>query len=138
MLSLLVYHHRCLCLGHGASFSKLSASASCCCHFFIIGGSGVTSCGCVCWLLRLIIGGVFLLFSTAASPQPKLTYPFVSKFQQVIGTNRELFEKVLSILFSQIGAWIKQLVYICMGQRFGWEIYFPPLSELNRFWPSPF
>ena len=31
------------------------------------------------------------------------------------------------------GARLKQPLYVCIGQRFGWEIYFPLLSELNRF-----
>ena len=35
------------------------------------------------------------------SPQSKLTYPFVPKSQQVIGTKRELFERVLALLFLQ-------------------------------------
>ena len=36
------------------------------------------------------------------------------------------------------GAQLKQPLYVCIGQRFGWEIYFPLLSELNRFRPFPF
>ena len=34
------------------------------------------------------------------SPQSKITYHFVPKSQQVIGTNRELFERFLALLFS--------------------------------------
>ena len=31
-------------------------------------------------------------------------------------------------IFFATGDWLKQPVYICIGQRFGWEIYFPLLS----------
>ena len=34
---------------------------------------------------------------------------------------------------SVTGARLKQPLYVCIGQRFGWEINFPLLSELNRF-----
>ena len=33
-------------------------------------------------------------------------------------------------------AQLKKPLYVCVGQRFGWEIYFPLLSELNRFQPA--
>ena len=36
------------------------------------------------------------------------------------------------------GARIKQPLYVCIGQRFVWEINVLLLSELNRFRPSPF
>ena len=100
-LSLLEYYNRCWRLGSGASLLKLSASASFRCWCFVVVGSCVPSCGCVRLLQRLIVGGVLLLSSAAASTQSKTTYTFVHKFQQVIGTNRELFERVLVLLFSQ-------------------------------------
>ena len=31
---------------------------------------------------------------------------------------------------------LKQPLYVCIGQRFGWELYFQLLSELNRFRPK--
>ena len=48
-----------------------------------------------------VIQGVWLLYLVLSSPQSKLTYPFVSKFQKVIGTNREAFEIILALLFLQ-------------------------------------
>ena len=36
------------------------------------------------------------------------------------------------------GARLKKPLYVCIGQRFVWDIYFPLMSELNRFRPSPF
>ena len=101
MLSLLAYRHRCWCLGFGASSLKSTAAASCCRNCFIVVGSSVPSCGCVCWLLRLVGGGVLSLFLAAASPQSKLTYTFVPTIQQVIGKNKELFERFLALLFFQ-------------------------------------
>ena len=97
------YRRRCRCwrLGFGASSSKLALSESCCCCCFVVVGSGVPSCGCVRWLLHFVVRGVLSLLSAATSPQSKLTYHFVSKFQQVIGKNREVFEIVLALLFSQ-------------------------------------
>ena len=65
---------------------------------------------------------VWLLYFFLPSPQSKLTYHFVPKFQQVIGTNREVFKRVLVLIFAT-DFWIKQPVYICIGQRFGWVIY---------------
>ena len=44
---------------------------------------------------------VWLLYLLLPSPQSKLTYPFVPKFQQFIGTNREVFERVLALFFFQ-------------------------------------
>ena len=44
---------------------------------------------------------VWLLYLLLPSPQSKLTYPFVPKFQQFIVTNRELFERILAIFFLQ-------------------------------------
>ena len=57
-----------------------------------------------------------------------------TKYQQGIKTTHTCF---VNIIFAT-GAWLKQPVYVSIGQRFGWEIYFPLLSELNRFRPSPF
>ena len=37
----------------------------------------------------------------AESPQSKLTYHFLNKFQQVIGTNKKVFERVKKIFFSK-------------------------------------
>ena len=45
-----------------------------------------------------VLQGVWMLYIVLPSPQSKLTYPFVPKFQQVIGTNREVLEIVL-VLF---------------------------------------
>ena len=92
---------RCWRLGFGASSSKSSLSASRRCLYFVVVGSGVPSCGCARRILRLVVGGVLSLSSATASPQLKLIYPFVPKFQQVIGTNRELFEIFLALLFLQ-------------------------------------
>ena len=50
-------------------------------------------------LLRLVAGGVLLLLLSVASSQSKITYHFVPKFQQFIGTNREVHERVLALLF---------------------------------------
>ena len=36
------------------------------------------------------------------------------------------------------GARLKQPLYACIGQQFGWEIYFPLLRELKSFRPTPF
>ena len=69
--------------------SKLLLLASC-----RIVGSGVLSCVYVCWIMRLVSGGVLSLLLLAASPLSKITYPFVHKFQQVIGKNRKVFERV--------------------------------------------
>ena len=96
-LSLLAYCRRCLRLVFGASSSKSSSFASHCRRCFVGVGSGVPSCGCVRYLLRLVVG----LLSAAASPQSKLTHPFVPKCKKVIGTNRELFEIVLALFFLQ-------------------------------------
>ena len=57
-----------------------------------------------------------------------------SKYHQFIKTTHTCFVKDIFAT----GARLKQSVYVCIGQRFGWEIYLPLLSELNRFWPSPF
>ena len=62
------------------------------CRCFVVVGSGVPYCDCVRRLLRIIAGGVLLLLS--ASTLSKLTYTFVHTFQQVIGTNRKVFEIV--------------------------------------------
>ena len=43
----------------------------------------------------------------------------------------------VKIIFAT-GARLKQPVYFCIGQRFGWEIYFQLLSELNIVQPLPF
>ena len=94
LLSLLVSCRCCWRLGCGASSSKSLLLASRCCHCFVIVDSGVPSCGCVRRILLLIVGGVLFLSSATASPQSKLIYPFVIKFQQIIGTNREVFERV--------------------------------------------
>ena len=48
-----------------------------------------------------VISGVWRLNLVWTLPQSKLTYPFVPKFQQVIGTNIKVFESVLALLFSQ-------------------------------------
>ena len=48
-----------------------------------------------------VLSGVWQLNLVWPSPQSKLTYPFVPKFQQVIGTNREVSERVLALLFFQ-------------------------------------
>ena len=48
---------------------------------FVVVGSGVPSCDCICRLLRVFSDGVFSFSSSAASPLLKLTYPFVHKFQ---------------------------------------------------------
>ena len=77
-----------------ASSSKSSSSVSCCQCCSVVVGSGVPSCGCFRRLLHLVGGGVLSLLSSAASPLLKLTYPFVHHFQQVIGTNRKVSEKV--------------------------------------------
>ena len=71
------------------------ALVSNCRRCFVVVGSGLSSCGCVCLLLRLVGGGVLSFLSAAASPQSKLTHPFVHKFQQVVATNRKVFKRVL-------------------------------------------
>ena len=101
LLSLLV-HHRCYSrLGFGASSSKFLLSESCRCRCFVVFGRGVPSCVCVLQIMRPVFCGILLLSSGAASPQLKITYLFVHKFQQVIGTNREVFERFWAILFLQ-------------------------------------
>ena len=101
-LSLLAYRRRFWRLNVGALSWKSLSSASrrrCC---FVVVVSGVPSCGLVCRILRLVVVVVVLLFSLAtASPQSKLTYPFVPKFQEGIGTNREVFEIVLALFSLQ-------------------------------------
>ena len=74
--------------------SELLLLASLCCCCLVAVGSSVPSCDFIRWLLRLVAGGVLLLSSAVASPLSKLTYPFVHKFQQVIGTNKRIFERV--------------------------------------------
>ena len=50
---------------------------------------------------KIVIPSKLQSYVVAASPKSKLTYPYVPKFQQVIGTNREVFERVLALFFSQ-------------------------------------
>ena len=99
-LLLLLVSRRCCCrIGFLALPSNVSASCSC--RFCFVVGSGVPSCGCVRRFLRLVVGGVLLLLLAVPSPQSKLTYLFVPKCQQVIGTIREVFEINLALLFLQ-------------------------------------
>ena len=80
-----------------------------------------------------------MLYLVLPSSQSKLTYPFVPKFQQVIGTNREVFERVLALLFLQQMTGLSNRcvrlhwAMVCLGYLF-------PATELelNRFRPSPF
>ena len=78
--SLLAHRRRCWSLGFDASSPKLSLSASRRRRCLIVVSSGVPSCGYVHHLLHLVVGGVLLLSSAAASPLSKLTYHFVHKF----------------------------------------------------------
>ena len=66
--------------------------------------------------------------------QSNLTYYFAPYISTSHRNNTHVIQKV----FFATGARIKQPVYVCIGQRFGWEIYFPLMSDLNRFQPSPF
>ena len=77
---------RCWRLVFGALLSKLLSLESCCCGCFVVVSSGVPYYDCVRRLLHLFVGGVLSLLLAVASPQSKLTYTFVSKFKQVIGT----------------------------------------------------
>ena len=99
LLSLLASCCCCWCLCFVALSSKSSLSESHFCRCFVVVGIIVPSCGCVSWLLRLVGGGVLSLSLAAASPQLKLTYHFVHKFQQVIGTIGEVPKRVLALFF---------------------------------------
>ena len=69
--------------------------------------------------------------------QSKLTYPFPHKSQQVTGTNLEVYERVLALLFLQQVPSLSNRCTFEFGQPTGW--YFIPATELdlNRFLPSP-
>ena len=108
-------------------FCALSSAASCCCRCFVVVRSGVTSCDWVYRLLRLVGGGVLSLQLAAASPQSKLTYHFVLKFQQAIGTDRKLFERFWTILFSQQVPGLRNLCKFALANGLaGWFI--------SRYW----
>ena len=99
-LSPLAYHIRCRCwyirvVVKVGVFGVLSLS------LFFVEVSGVPSCDCIHRLLCIVVGSVLLLLLAATSPLLKLKYPSVHKFQQVIGTNRKLFERFWAIIFSQ-------------------------------------
>ena len=100
-LSLLPYNCCCWHPGFGALSSNASESCRCCC--FVVVVISVPYCGCIRRLLRLVVGSVLLLSLSAQSP---------------ISSN---------IIFAT-GARLKQPVYVCIGQRFGWVIHFPLLS----------
>ena len=121
-LLLLACRHHCWRLSFGPSLSKSSSAASRRRLCYIVVGSVVPYCGWLCQLMRFIVGGVLLLFLLAASTQSKVIYPFVPKFQQVIGTNW------YSTILFEAGAWLMKPVYVCIFQPTGWEIYFPLLS----------
>ena len=91
--------------------------------FFVV-GIGVPSCFCVHWLLHLVAGGVLSLLSSAASPPLKITYPFVHKFQQFIGKNIKLFERVCEIFFSQhVSGLSNRCTFALANGLDGWFIY---------------
>ena len=95
------FRHQSLVLIVVVDVSPLLLPTSQCCRCFTVVGSGVSSCDCFLRLLRLVAGSVLSFSSSEASPLPKITYPFVNKFQQFIGTKRKLFKIFLEILFSK-------------------------------------
>ena len=137
-LSLLLFasHRCCWRIGFGALSSKSKSSASRCRRCFFAVGSGVSSCGWIRWLLCLVGSSVLSFLSEAESPQSKLIYPFVPKFQQVVGTNRELFENVLALFSLQQ---VPILSNRCPLDN-GLAGSFAPATELelNRFRVFPF
>ena len=84
------------------------------------------------------LSGVWGLNIVWPSPQSKLTYPFVPKFQQVIGTNIELFERVLALFFSQHVPSLSNRCTFALANVLSGSFVPATELELNRFRPSPF
>ena len=66
-----------------------------------------------------------------------IKYPFFPKYQQVIGTNREVYERVLALFFLQQLPGLSNRCTFAFDQPTGW--YFIPATELelNMYCPSP-
>ena len=84
------------------------------------------------------LSGVWWLNLVWTSPQSKLTYPFVPRFQKFIGKNREVFERVLALLFSQHVPGLSNRCTFALDNGLA-ESFIPATElELNRFRPLPF
>ena len=84
------------------------------------------------------LSSVWRLNLVLLSPQSKLTYPFVHKFKQVIGTNREVFKIVLELLFLQHVPGLRNRCKFALAKGLYGIFITATELDLNRFWTSTF
>ena len=82
-------------------------------------------------MLSIISTPLFLI------AQSKITYPSPPKSKQVIGTNREVYQIFLALLFLQQVTSLSNRCTFAFGQPSGWDFIPATDLELNRFRPLP-